>query len=80
MTPKQREQLIEAAAGAHRPRGASGAIRPHPAWLDLDEAGRVQADQVARTLRAFEAALDPQGLSTTGRAVIARIRTRSGLD
>ena len=67
--------LIEAAAGAWRARGPHGeTIAFHPAWWDLDEAGRRAAFEVARQSRALEAALDPDGLSTTGRAVLARIR------
>jgi hypothetical protein len=69
----ERERLIEEAASAWRPRGAQGA-RPHPAWADLDAAGRREAYERARALRRLEAALDPEGLSTTARAVIARIR------
>ncbi len=68
-----RDELIEEAATAHRPGG-----RPHKAWLDLDEAGRREAFDVASAWRALEAALDPEGLSTTARAVLARIRNRRG--
>ena len=35
---------------------------------------RDEAFEVTRKLRAMEAALDPEGLSTTARAVLARIR------
>ena len=69
----EREQLIEEAASAWRPRRVHG-IRPHPAWADLDAAGRREAYQLARALRRLEAALDAQGLSTTARAVMTRIR------
>jgi hypothetical protein len=74
MTHEERERLIEAAASAHRPRDGHGVIRPHKAWLDLDASGRTLAFEVARSLRKLEAALDPEGLSTTGRAVLDRIR------
>ena len=67
-----REALIESASTAWRPRGA-GAVRAHPAWADLDEAGRLAAYEATRLLRRLEAALDPEGLSTTARAVLARI-------
>jgi hypothetical protein len=33
----------------------------------------VEAYELTRILRAIEAALDPEGLSTTARAVLARI-------
>lgn len=74
-TPEQ-EALIEAAAGAWREPDPRGGLRHHPAWWDLDEAGRRAAFEVARQNRTLEAALDPQGLSTTARAVMARIRAR----
>ncbi len=70
---RERELLIEAAVGAWRPRRADGGIGSHPAWADLDEAGRVEAYEAARVQRRLEAALDPEGLSSTGRAVLARI-------
>jgi hypothetical protein len=68
-----RDDQIEQAAGAFRPRAATGELRAHPAWHDLDEAGRREAFAVAEELRRMEAALDPRGLSSTGRAVLARI-------
>jgi hypothetical protein len=68
------ELLIEAAAGAWRPRHPRGEVAYHPAWWDLDQAGRRAAFEIARQDRALEAALDPDGLSTTGKAVMARIR------
>jgi hypothetical protein len=77
-TPAEREALVEAVAGAWRPRDPTGEIRAHPAWHDLDAAGREEAFDLARRLRALEAALDPEGLSTTGRAVLARIRGARG--
>jgi hypothetical protein len=70
MTP--RERLIEEAASAWRPRGAAG-LRPHPAWADLDADGRLEAYELARVVRRLEAALHPDRLSTTARAVLARI-------
>ena len=77
MTREERELLVEAAASAHRPRDPHGVIRPHKAWLDLDEAGRAEAFEVAEQLRKLEAAMDPEGLSTTARAVLDRIRKGS---
>ena len=74
MTREERELLVEAAASAHRPRDPHGNVRPHKAWLDLDEAGRAEAFDVAQKLRTLEAALDPEGLSTTARAIVDRIR------
>lgn len=68
-----REALVEAATTAWRPRTTSGRLLPHPAWADLDAAGRVEAYQATCVLRELEAAVDPEGLSTTARAVLARI-------
>ena len=73
ITAAERELLIEAAASAHRERLA-GRIVPNAAWHDLDEQGRTQAFESVVKLRQIEAALDPEGLSTTARAVLARIR------
>ncbi len=67
------EPLIEAAAGAWRPRGSDGGVRPHPAWHDLDDEGRVRAFELALRSRVVEAAVDAEGLSTTARAVLRRI-------
>lgn len=73
MTAEERARLIEQAASAWRPRGRDGAIRALPEWHDLDEGGRREAFEVAGAARALEAALDPQGLSSTARVVLARI-------
>jgi hypothetical protein len=49
-------------------------VQPHPAWADLDEAGRREVYEATLRARALEAALDAEGLTTTGRSVLARIR------
>ena len=67
------DELIEQVASAYRP-PSRDALRYHPAWHDLDEAGRRRAFELSRSLRSMEAALDPEGLSTTARAVLARIK------
>ena len=73
MTPEQEQLLVEQVAGAYRP--ASGdQVQYHKAWHDLDAAGRRRACELAEALRPLEAALDPEGLSTTARAVLERIR------
>jgi hypothetical protein len=72
--PPPVEPLVEAVAGAWRPRDPGGSIRYHPGWYDLDDRGRIAAFEAARASRVVEAALDPDGLSTTARAVLARIR------
>lgn len=71
-TPEDRERLIESLAGAWRPRDPRR-LRFHPAFFDLDDAGRVEAFDRAAQLRRMEAALDADGLSTTARAVLGLI-------
>jgi hypothetical protein len=71
---RDRELLIERAASAWRSRRPGGGVGSHPAWHDLDAAGREEAFEVARVSRRLEAALDGEGLSSTARAVLARIR------
>ena len=68
------ELLIEQVTNAWRPRDRDGGVRSLPAWHDLDEAGRKAAFEATVELRRMEAAMDPQGLSTTAKAVLARIR------
>ncbi len=70
---RDRDALIEQAAGAHRFRDGHGRVLSHPAWADLDAEGRIAAFELARTLRRLEQALDPEGLSSTARAVLARL-------
>ena len=66
------DELIEQVAGADRPASGTGELRYHPAWHDLDAAGaRTRVRARARRLARLEAALDPDGLSTTARAVLA---------
>jgi hypothetical protein len=74
-TPEDEARLIAEVTNAHR------AFDPrelpfHPAWHDLDEDAREKAFDETVRVRAMEAALDPDGLSTTARAVLARIRGR----
>ena len=70
---ERRAILIEAATTAWRPRSPSGELRPHPAWSDLDPAGRLEAYEATRALRHLEAAGDPEGVTSTTRAVLARL-------
>jgi hypothetical protein len=69
-----RDPPIDSVTTAWRPRDARGEVRAHPAWHDLDDAGRREAHELTCALRRAEAALDPEGLSTTARAVLARIQ------
>jgi hypothetical protein len=70
---EEREALIEAVVSAWRPSSATGELRGHPAWYDLDEAGRSEAFRQTKLARRLEAAIDPEGVSTTVRAVLRRI-------
>ena len=72
--PRERAALVAAATSAFRSRDADGRVQLDPAWLDLDEAGRLEAFDATRELRTLEAAAHPAGLSATARAVLARIR------
>lgn len=74
MNAADKEALIEALAGAHRQVDADGRIVPAPAFFDLDAAGRKEAHARALQARALESALDPEGLSSTARRVLAFIR------
>lgn len=71
--PAEREALLERAASAHREAHGAG-FHPHAAWVDLDAEGRAEAFERARRDRWLEAGLDPEGLSSTARAVLAAIR------
>ena len=73
-TPDDREALISAATTAHRKLDAEGRFILDSAWLDLDEQGRREAFDATSRQRVVEAAGDPEGLSSTARAVLARIR------
>ena len=74
MTPEEREALIEAVTTAHRAKDPfTRMTRAHESWHDLDEEGRRIAYERTVVQRTMEAALDGEGLSTTARAVLARI-------
>jgi hypothetical protein len=70
----EEEARIEMVAAAWRDRDRDGGVIWHFAWHDLSPGARVEAARLAARQRVLEAALDPQGLSTTGRAVMERIR------
>lgn len=72
MTPVE-ANLLEQVTSAHRERDVDGAIKTHPAWLDLDRADRVEAFNETLRLRALERALDHQGQSTTVKELLNRI-------
>ncbi|MBI4957143.1 MAG: hypothetical protein HY908_34335 [Myxococcales bacterium] len=74
MTADDQSRLVAEVTSAHRARDPEGRVCAHPAWHDLDAGGRREAFAATRELRTLEAALDPEGLTTTARAVLARIR------
>lgn len=76
MTREEEDLLVEQVAGAHRP-AAGDELQYHKAWHDLDAVARTRAFDLAAALRPVEAALDPQGLSTTARAVLALIARKA---
>lgn len=69
-----RESQIEAVLSAHRDRDPRGEWVPSPELFDLSPEDRERAARAAIAARTLEAALDPEGLSSTARAVLARIR------
>lgn len=73
-TEEERELLIEQVVAAWRPEDRDGGVRAHPAWHDLDQGGREEAAKRTVEARRMEAALDPEGLSTTARLVLDKIR------
>lgn len=72
-TPDPEDPLVEQVASAYRPMHPTR-IAAHPIWHDLSAHGRVRAFELATALRKVEAALDPEGLSSTARAVLSRLR------
>lgn len=67
------ESLIEQLTSAHRERNARGEIQFARAFYDLEPDARQRAFDTSVQQRALEAALDPDGLSTTARAVLRRL-------
>ena len=76
MVDRERTMLIEEATTAWRPRTPDRQVLEHPAWADLDAAGRTAAFMETLAMRGLEAALDPDGYSTTVRSVAAVIARR----
>lgn len=75
MTPEEL-LLVEQAVAAHRERRGDGSIVSHPAWHDLSAEGRATVFDETLRQRAVERGLDGEGLSSTVRAVLARITGR----
>ncbi len=72
MSETDRDLLIEAAATAFRERDSEGRILFSPAWWDLPPEDREKAFDAQLAARRLERGADPEGLSATARAVLAR--------
>lgn len=68
------ETSIEEVVSAHRDRDPRGTVVPAPAFHDLEPNDREQAYRETLLQRTLECALDPEGLSTTARAILGRIQ------
>lgn len=73
MTDEPKDLLIEEAVSAFRERNSWGRILPSPAWMDLPPADREALFDRQLTGRIIERAIDPNGRSSTVRAVFARL-------
>ncbi len=73
MSTPDRDALIEAAAAAFRERDPSGRVLPSPDWADLVPEDRDVLFDLQLASRRLESAAHPRGLSSTARAVLARI-------
>lgn len=76
MNDRDREPLLERVASAHRARDPFSRLKPEPAFFDLDDEGRREAYVRGVITRQLEAALDPEGISSSGRAVLRRLVPR----
>jgi len=74
MTLTERDALIEMVTTARREVRSDGRVVAAAAWHDLDAAARDEAFEATVAERRVEAAVHPAGLSTTARAVLARLR------
>jgi hypothetical protein len=74
-TNRERETLIESTMSAHRQRDSSGKILASPAWHDLLPQDREEAFERQLVSRRLERALDAEGLTTTAREVLRRLRS-----
>jgi hypothetical protein len=73
---REEELLLEEVTSAHRERHADGSVKSHPAWHDLDDAGKREAFEATVLVRKLEAAIDVEGQSSTVHAVLRRITSR----
>ena len=74
MSDPVQDTLVEAVLTPFRSRDPEGRPVPPPAWWDLPPDVLEEVHRRAVAIRRLEQALDPQGLSGTARAVLARIQ------
>ena len=74
MSADERDERLEELTSAWRPTSIMGGPEAHPAWHDLTAEDREETFRQTSLQRAMEAALDRDRMSTTARAVMARIR------
>lgn len=70
------ETLLEEVLSAHRTRDPRGVIASSPAFADLEPDDRERAYRESLVQRTLEAALHPEGLTTTARAILSRLGRR----
>ncbi|NWG12556.1 MAG: hypothetical protein HXY20_03375 [Acidobacteria bacterium] len=73
MTDDPKDLLIEETVSAFRERNCWGRVLPSRAWWDLPPEDRDAVFERQLASRVIERALDPEGRSTTVRAVLARL-------
>lgn len=74
MTDDPKDLLIEEAVSAFRERNSWGRILPSSAWWDLPPGERESIFERQLASRVLERAIDPNGRSSTVRAVLERLR------
>ena len=74
MAADPQNELIEAAVAVFRERNPFGRILAAPAWWDLSPGDRELLFERQLQSRLMERALDTNGLSSTVRAVLGRLR------
>jgi hypothetical protein len=74
MTDEPKDLLMEEAVSAFRERNSRGLVLPSPAWWDLPPGDREALFERQLASRIIERAVDPNGQSTTVRAVLGRLR------
>lgn len=78
MSKEPKDLLIEEAVSAFRERNSWGRVLPSRAWRDLPPEDREAVFERQLASRVIERAVDPNGRSTTVRAVLERLRGGGG--